>query len=175
NLGSVQVGGTLPGGPGDYLLSDGALNITDELIVGYSTGTFDQSGGTVTLGSVPRQGNLRIATNPVGGAGTYNLSGGSLTVTGQEYLGTSAAGTFAQTGGTHTLIGTLTIAGSGGAGTYSLQGGVLSASTISINSGGLLDAAGGLFADSITVNSGGTVNASATVNANTHVTQGTFI
>src|SRR5439155_12545520 len=71
-LGSVQVGtftgtGTLTG-TGQYLLSDGTLNILDELSVGYdSNGTFDQSGGTVTLGSPTRQGNLRIATGIFGG------------------------------------------------------------------------------------------------------------
>src|SRR5207248_11104696 len=54
NFGSVQVGTFTGTGSftsiGQYLLSDGTLNILDELSVGYdSNGTFDQSGGTVTL------------------------------------------------------------------------------------------------------------------------------
>ena len=50
------------------------------------------------------------------------LGGGTLTVTVSEYIGDGGTGTFTQTGGTHTVSGSLTL---GNSGTYCLYGGSL--------------------------------------------------
>jgi hypothetical protein len=79
------------------------------------------------------------------GTGSYNLSGGTLTV-GSEYLGGNGrSGTFNQSGGTHT-VNTLAIAANpGSVDTYNLTGGSLQAGSIVNNdqfnySGGTLKA-----------------------------------
>ena len=77
-------------------------------------------------------------------AGSYTLSNGSLTVA-DEYVGSTelvaSAGTgmFTQSGGVHTVTGTLRLGfAAGGTGTYSLQNGALTAATIDLNLGGTL-------------------------------------
>ena len=42
-----------------------------------------------------------------GGSGTYNLSGGSLTVGDNETIGNNGSGAFTQSGGTNTVTGSL--------------------------------------------------------------------
>ncbi|MCX5670457.1 MAG: hypothetical protein NTU94_03945 [Planctomycetota bacterium] len=127
--------GSTPG-TGTYLLSGtGMLAAAGAYVGSNGSGLFEQSGGTNTL-----SGNLYLGYNP-GASGQYHLSDGALTAA-NAFLGSSTAnwdgvGLFSQTGGTHTLSGTLTIAGTaqGAAnptahGTYDLSGGVLSAAVI---------------------------------------------
>jgi autotransporter-associated beta strand protein len=122
--------------------------------VGYSgTGSFTQSGGTHTVTA------LYLGTD-AGASGTYNLSGGSLSVGGNEYVGIFGSGAFNQTGGTHTVSGNLYLAtNAGSSGTYSLSGGSLSAGTITLNSGGTFTQSGGtLSISSDSDPGGGTLN-----------------
>ena len=84
---------------GTYELSGGDLE-TDDVHVGDSgTGTFTQTGGIHTTRTL----HLGTSTHA---SGTYNLSGGSLSVSEVEEIGKHGWGLFKQTGGTHT-VGTL--------------------------------------------------------------------
>jgi len=107
---------------GTYELSNGAsLSSTDDQFVGYGgTGTFTQTGGTNTVGS-----DLYVG-HELGSSGTYELSGGTLSLPAiicWETVGQRGTGTFTQTGGTNDTPGGLHIGlFSGGNGTYELSG-----------------------------------------------------
>lgn len=96
-VGRNMVVGDKVGSVSEYNLSGGAANtldVTQALIVGSAgKGTFNQSGGVVTPGT------LVLAAGS--GEGTYNLSGGSLNP-GAQYtdVGVSGKGTFNHSGGT---------------------------------------------------------------------------
>lgn len=107
-------------------LSLGTTNriIANNLYIGFNgTGTLTQNTGSGYDVSVATQ--LRLGES-VAGTGTYNLTGGKLSVTGHEYLGLYGNGIFTQTGGTNELSQSLWLGyyGSGG-GIYSLRGGNL--------------------------------------------------
>jgi len=122
--GTNNVGGSLflgsysavSSGSGSYvLIGAGALAANQEFVGNNGTGTFSQSGGTNSAGS------LYIATS-----GSYALSGAGLLSAGYgETVGNSGFGTFNQSGGTN-AAGSLTLSG----GTYNLNGGVLAVSGI---------------------------------------------
>ncbi|MGA2227925.1 MAG: hypothetical protein ABSH41_26115, partial [Syntrophobacteraceae bacterium] len=126
----------------------GTLTSGTELIGNGGTGTFNQTGGNNTvsilnIGTVWNTLYLGVGTSAATstffiGNGTYNLSNGSLNVTGTETVGNGGTGTFNQTGGTNTtnslyvsvvtpyqdqLTGTYTYFSSPGA--YNLSGGQL--------------------------------------------------
>jgi RHS repeat-associated protein len=110
---------------GTYALSGtGSLSVSGIEYVGYgSTGNFNQSGGTNTINS----GESLTIGNIQGSTGTYTLSAGSLSVSGNEYVGNNSGSTgdFNQTGGTNTTGPTYSILvgnGSGSIGTYALSG-----------------------------------------------------
>ncbi|MHB9074490.1 MAG: autotransporter outer membrane beta-barrel domain-containing protein [Desulfobaccales bacterium] len=109
-----------------YDLRDGSLSVGSTECIGYGgIGTFTQSGGTHTLAQDLYLGVLYFSSSA--SSGTYNLSGGSLSVTGAEYIGYSGTGTFTQSGGTHTISQGLYLGvNSGSSGTYTLSGGSLS-------------------------------------------------
>ncbi|MEA2709653.1 MAG: hypothetical protein QOF78_2254 [Phycisphaerales bacterium] len=118
------------GSTGRYDLSGtGTLAVgADETIGLTGAGTFTQNGGTHTIGTATINRNFNIASQ-AGSSGRYTLSGnGSLIVHGVEQIGGDGAGTFTQTGGTHTigapsLTGALTLAVTTGAsGSYALSG-----------------------------------------------------
>jgi hypothetical protein len=139
-------------GAGQYILSNGTLTVYGpEEIGGYSgAGTFSQSGGVQTIGttSAPQSlylgfdgypgasatgnyllngtGSLTISGNSyVGyyGNGTFTQNAGSLTVSGNQYIGLSAIGTFTQGGGSLTVSGSEYVS-IGGSGTFTQSGGV---------------------------------------------------
>ena len=95
-----------------------------------------------------------------------------------EYIGVSGTGAFTQSGGTHTVTNTLTLAAnSGSSGTYNLSGGSLSAATIQINSGGHFNVTGAPQAVTGNVTNAGTVhvtNATVTWNG-TFTNNGAYI
>ena len=142
-------------GTGRYDLSDGTLTVAGDTVVGgklgsAAIGTFNQSGGTLTTAQDTAIGYLGTGTfNQTGGmhttgslvlgreagsAGSYDLSGASssLAVSENTTVGNMGAGVFKQTGGTHTTTGTLTI---GTSGAYHYSGGTLSALLGITNSG----------------------------------------
>jgi fibronectin-binding autotransporter adhesin len=119
--------GFLAGSTGTYTLGGtGTLTANSYEYIGYSgTGTFNQTGGTHTMGP-----NLILFIgNNSGSMGTYNLSGGTLTA-GYEYVGASGMGNFNQSGGKNTINAGYSLvvgASAGGGGAYSLSGGSLMA------------------------------------------------
>ncbi len=106
------------GASGTYTLSNtGSLSAIGgiEYIGYFGSGAFTQSGGTNT---VPF-GILYLGT-AASASGTYNLSGGSLSV-GQEIIGNNGSGAFTQSGGTNSAT-TLTLGDqTGSSGTYALS------------------------------------------------------
>lgn len=103
---------------GSYSLSDGTVTAT-QIIVGFGgSGSFSQTGGSVTVtGS-----NGLFLARFTGASGTYDLSGGSLSTVNTR-LGINGPANFTQTGGTHTVSNILSVGSNvGGGGTYDLGG-----------------------------------------------------
>ena len=108
------------GGNGTYDLSVGSLNTAYANVGQNGMGTFNQTGGSVTISS---DGALSVGTNS-GSNGTYTLSGaGSTLSAGAALVGGTGTGTFNQSGGTFTTGGLLVVGSSAtGNGTYMLSG-----------------------------------------------------
>lgn len=112
-----------------YNLSSGSLN-AGELLVGFfggAQGVFNQSGGNVTLAAnsaVSATGMLTLGYSSLSTtSGVYNQSDGTLTDQGAQ-IGFAGVGTFNQSGGTHTVNGTLAIGMfTGGTASYSMSNG----------------------------------------------------
>lgn len=162
-----------PGSPGLYNLTGGQLTVNIVERIGNSgSGIFTQTGGTHTVG-----GDLYLGY-AAGSNGTYNLSGdpttSTLTVNGNEYIGYSGTGTFNQSGGTHTVANTLTIAANPGSiGSYDLSGGFLKAGSIVNN--GAFSYSGGTLEAGITNNASFSLSGNGTRTVNGDVTNnGTF-
>ena len=115
--------------------------VTENVGVGIGHGTFNQSGGVNNVGGTFTLGG----GNQAAASGLYNLSGGALNaaneIVGDNFTTSSAlTQAFLQTGGTNTVTGTLTIGATqfnqGAPGLYALQNGSLTATNITIGSGG---------------------------------------
>jgi len=132
---------------GIYNLSDGNLTTKSELI---HFGTFNQSGGTNTTGSLSMMENTNI--------NTYNLSGGILSAQSEVFKAYAFAQySFNQSGGTNTTS-SLTLGGIFfGSSTYNLSGGNLTAGTIDLNTGGTFNQTGGSLNAALFNQQGGTV------------------
>lgn len=164
---------------GEYNLSGGTLDASNNVIVGAGNGgfagepggfgTFNQSAGTVLVG-----GNLDIGQGGSigGGLGFFNMDGGSLSVTGASFVGggglvggtgtftlndgtlttgalvvaqVNATGTFNQSGGSVTVNGFLTVGeGAGSSGTYNLSGGTLTSGNTIIGAALLAEPSNGV-------------------------------
>ncbi|MBX9637001.1 MAG: PEP-CTERM sorting domain-containing protein [Nitrosomonas sp.] len=116
---------------GTYSLSAGSLSVGSEDI-GFG-GSFIQNGGTHSV-------KQELTIGKLIGSGTYNLNAGSLS-TGGEFIASEPccglpAGTFNQTGGTHTVSGLVTNHGA-----YNLSGGAFEAGAID-NSGTITQTGG---------------------------------
>ncbi|MFZ5451404.1 MAG: beta strand repeat-containing protein, partial [Thermodesulfobacteriota bacterium] len=113
------------GGSGTYNLSGGELSSDSQYIGGWGIGTFNQSSGSnqtnyLYLGMSGSSGGHWFQ-----GVGTYNLSGGTLSV-GDEVIGHRGNGSFLQTGGVHSIAGNLTLAADpGSSGSLAFLGGAL--------------------------------------------------
>jgi autotransporter-associated beta strand protein len=88
--------------------------------VGYSgTGTLLQSGGVNAIGGIG--GQLYLGHTSIS-SGTYYLNGGSLSCENAEYVGYSGTGSFAQSGGAHSVSSNLYLGyNSASNGTYNLS------------------------------------------------------
>jgi fibronectin-binding autotransporter adhesin len=124
------------GGTGSYTLSNGLLSVTGNEVIGqgFAVGSFTQTGGIHAAATMVIGG---VDVNENGGTGAYSLSGGLLTVTGNESIGQglNAVGSFTQTGGTHSVavlvIGDTDANEGGSSGSYSLSGsGLLSVTSL---------------------------------------------
>ncbi|MGP8050774.1 MAG: autotransporter domain-containing protein [Desulfobaccales bacterium] len=110
----LNVDTTLGNSP--YAIPPNPSSFTNENIGTVAGGEIDQSGVTTNTAT----GNLTLGV-PAAVTGTYNLSGGTLSVTGSETIGNSGTGAFTQTGGTNTVAQTLTLGDqSGASGSYTL-------------------------------------------------------
>lgn len=118
------------------VLNTGAFAAANEY-VGHSSyqGTVNHSAGSNTVSNTLYLGFLAGTSS---NWGRYNLSGtGSLT-TSNSVVGNSGWGTFAQSGGTHTVSSNLTLgANSGSIGIYELSGGTLTVNGSILNGAGI--------------------------------------
>jgi hypothetical protein len=120
--------GLIPGSAGSYNLSGGTLSSKEEHVGYAGPGTFTQSGGTHSVAFTLYFGGGGPGSG-IGGLGSYSLSGdGSLIVSGFELIGASAASTFTQTGGTHSVARGAYL-GSGATGNYVQSGGTFTVNT----------------------------------------------
>jgi autotransporter-associated beta strand protein len=143
--GSINLNGGLTlSGTGLVNLGSGTLTVNDAisgmsggslamggLTVGTSAaGSFTQSGGTYSITQALYQPHDVYLGYNLGGSGTYNLLGGSLSV-GSIYVGNSGSGSFTQTGGANSLGTSLYLGyNTGSNGTYTQSSGsLLNAST----------------------------------------------
>jgi len=120
----------------------------------------DSTNREITYTSAAPAATLGQITIDATGAGSVTLSQSSGTLSStNEIIGFLGAGTFTQTGGSHLVSGTITLAvQKGSQGTYNLSGtGALSAGSIVLNAGATFNQTGGtLYAGTFT-QSGGTV------------------
>jgi hypothetical protein len=138
--GNLVVGYNASGVPGvgTYRMSGGDLAVAGNELIGYkpafggtplATGTFNQTGGTNTIGTPEAPATLSLGQGP-GPVGTYLLSGtGNLLVNGSVLVGNSTAlgpSAIRITGGNMTATGPIQLTN----GVLTLLGGTLSAGTI---------------------------------------------
>ena len=102
---------------------------------GYSgTGTFDQSGGSLSV-----NGPLYLGYG-AGGSGTYILRGNAMLTTYNQFVGYQGAGNFNQSGGTNTGEGSVLSIGNG---SYTLSGsGVLKFWEVEVSKGDFIQSGG---------------------------------
>jgi fibronectin-binding autotransporter adhesin len=160
--------GASAGNAASYLLSGGNLKLTlaspsyflEVLGIQGGHAVFVQSGGTHDLTQSPL--SLAIGYDSTS-TGSYSLSNGVLLGV-NEYVGYGARGTFTQSGGTHTLSGTLTLANNtGSSGTFLLQGGSLTVPQIKVNAGGDFEVSNGAILNVSTLTLSGKVGAAGAV------------
>jgi hypothetical protein len=152
-------------------LTAGAVNVNSGGTFNVTGGNLSASGGmTISSSGVVAINSGDVSTASVSSDGSITISGGTFSTTGNEIDGNTGSGQITQTGGNHTVTGTLTLAANpGSSGTYNMQGGTLNAELIEVNSGGTFSANAG--AGSVTstvglfVGSGGTLNGSGRLSA----------
>ena len=142
NGGTHTVGGYLTiatNAAGTYNLYGGTLAVGMAEYVGNSgiagKGIFNQTGGTHTVGGSLYLGEFEGFGTPATGAYALSQPDSSnpsmLTVNGNEVIGNYGIGTFTQSGGTHTVVGSLYLGyyynggGTYGTGSYALSNGTL--------------------------------------------------
>ena len=121
-------------------LGAGTLTLTgNNIYTGNTTiraGTLAVTGGSV--GGANSTATLTVDGSPGSPAAALTLSGTTTTLTvGQAQIGNAGAGTLTQSGGTHTVGGTLYVGYNAGAtGTYNLSGGTITANESQLGNGG---------------------------------------
>ncbi|WP_428936801.1 beta strand repeat-containing protein [Fontivita pretiosa] len=124
---STLVLGVQSSGSGVYTLNGAGASLrSGGVTIGQNgTGIFNQSDGDHRISGSTNELRLGSGANSTG---VYTLSGGNLSVSGDEFIGVSGAGTFIQSGGSHGVGGDQDIGPSfgSGTGTYLLSGGSLS-------------------------------------------------
>jgi hypothetical protein len=185
--GSVHIAGTLTNTIGTYNLSQtGNLNVDVLETIGDHDGftaTFAQSGGTHTVGSTAANGSLIIGnfSSDSAARNLYTLSGGSLIVHGDVQVpGAGGSGTLNISGGTMTVTGNLQLGANGvitqtagspiTATTLTQSGGTLTVSSLTLGSGGVStfnQTAGAATVTGTFLQSGGTFNGVSITNGPT--------
>lgn len=127
NSGTLIVNNTVSG------LDYGQITATNEYVGYLGTGEFVQTDGNNIISGTLGIG-YKSGTGGSSSVGTYTLEDGRLS-TGSCHVGYYGTGNFIQTGGTHTVTGSILIGGAaGGSGTYSISGGSLVAPRIYVGS-----------------------------------------
>jgi hypothetical protein len=146
------------GGNGVFNLTDGRA-VVGNVMLGASGG----GAGTVSLSNSLGNPMLVASTITVPAGSSFNILvghtnvlsytnfaqvGGSVVTSGDEFCGAVNAATYVQSGGVHTVAGTLFLgdpfsSSGGGGGTYTLQSGELSAGGIQVNPGSTFNFQGG--------------------------------
>jgi hypothetical protein len=126
------------GSRGVYNLSGGSLTTASLYVGDQGYGTFSQSGdasSAVITSSIPGTGLVLGFRSSAGG--TYTLSAGALT-SALDYIGYAGIGVFNQSGGTHSVTGSMGIflgAAPGATGIFNLSGGATSAPNVYVGGG----------------------------------------
>jgi T5SS/PEP-CTERM-associated repeat protein len=101
-VGSLSIGSNA-GSTGTYNLSSGQLTSNESEYVGVSgIGVFDQTGGNNTI--VGTENDLFLGYN-ASGSGTYTISGGTLTIPDDLFIGNSGGGTMTIGGSANVHVG----------------------------------------------------------------------
>ncbi|MES2476780.1 MAG: hypothetical protein V4640_13435 [Verrucomicrobiota bacterium] len=126
------------GSIGKMKIEGGTVNVNSEVWIGQgsatATGLLEQSAGTLNVGNW-------FVVGRGGGTGTYNLSGGTITHTGNSFIvggnGAGDKGTMTQTGGFVNANGGATWIAENGTGTLNLNGGEFTANVfqLAVNGG----------------------------------------
>ncbi|MEN6449744.1 MAG: autotransporter-associated beta strand repeat-containing protein, partial [Thermoguttaceae bacterium] len=145
-------------GTATYEMNGGSLYSVNGITAGGQTGsagTINQTGGTISAGSLIGIGNS--------GTGAYNMSGGVLTASTMR-VATWSSGTVHQTDGTVNATAEMQFAFcAGSTGVYNLDNGTLNAGSINVGmagtgtlnvSGGVVNASGIMAGSGVTVNVG---------------------
>ena len=158
NAGDAMTG--ISAATGTYSLSGGTLEVRgsgNSLQVGLGgSGTFNQSGGSVTAQGVT------LGVNS-GSTGAYTMSGGTL-ASGTFVVGDGGNGDFNNLGASHTVTGDLIVGRQAGStGSNAVSGSTVVSGNVIVaaqpgSSGTLNVISGGLHAANVNVNAGGTVN-----------------
>jgi hypothetical protein len=135
--------GVNSGSSGTYNLRAGTLTVNGSILNGPGTGTLNIDGGSLSVAGGSMAVDTLVLGSTTGSSGIHTLGTGSLSAD-IERIGPNGSGSFTQTGGTHTVSNTLTIATNnpGSSGTYNLQGGTLTVNNGIINNGSLRVGAG---------------------------------
>jgi hypothetical protein len=124
--GGFSIDGASAFGPSLTLGANQSLNVDfNEFVGSIGTGTLSITGGANHITGSPSIPAGLLMGFQAGASGSASLSGGSLSVDYEEYVGYDGTATFAQSGGTNSAR-YLTLGFNNGAGTYTLSGGVLS-------------------------------------------------
>jgi hypothetical protein len=152
-------------GQGSFNQAGGQSQFNDTITIGGGTvgvgGNFTLTGGTMTATTITltNNGHFNLGANAAGALTytSFNQFGGTFTASGGEFVGGTNNGSgggsasYAQSGGTHTVVFSIAIASADGAsGTYTLGGGLLSAGEIDagFRGTGTLSQSGGLLSTS---------------------------
>ncbi len=134
--------GNLVSGVGTYNLSGGALGAAYGVVGNAGQGTFVQTGGTASFGTKGTAASAQGTTFSLGdqntGVGHYQISAGSLSVSGNAIIGNLNVGTFQESTATQTttsvsVSGTMILGdGANAVGTFSTSGSTLSVTGVAV-------------------------------------------
>lgn len=129
------------------IIDSATTAVANECVVGDWSSTSDtltMTGGTLTLGGLNNWLILGYGGSPVMNSGTFNLSGGTVSIPepcGVMFVGLMGTGTLNMTGGTINVGQTFGIAQQGGTavGRVNLDGGTITCGQLNMTSGALMD------------------------------------
>lgn len=122
----VVVLGARPGARDTHVVRAGESRHFSSLTVGdVGSATFRQTGGSTRIDN-----DLTVARSR-GSSGEIELSGGTMSTGGNQFIGLKGAGRFTQTGGANIIDGSLVV-GHDGVGSYRMHGGELTADTMKV-------------------------------------------